>query len=123
MSNCETAGTIVVINLDNHELRATNSKFTMGAHGGPSLITDGDAILELGIFAGMSDGIFYFDGDVDINSSLFLIGVFIATDDVDINTSSVVISDSDAAVAGPPEGFEAITPLRVVESSWIRIVN
>ncbi|MFI4872285.1 MAG: hypothetical protein ACIARQ_10780 [Phycisphaerales bacterium JB061] len=123
MSNCSTSGTIVVVNLGSRDFRATSSKFTMGDHGGPSLIVDGDGVLELGAFSGMSDGIFYFSDDVYINNYLFLIGVLIAGDRVDVNTSSVIISDSAAAVAGPPEGFNDVTPLRVVEGSWLRIVN
>jgi len=122
IDNCDFTGTLVVINLGNHELRISNTQLTMGAHGGPSLITDGDTRLELGFSAGASDGIFYLDGDVEINNFMMLTGLLIVTGELDVNTSSVIISDSAAAVAGPPAGFNDVTPLRVVEGSWIRVV-
>ena len=122
LTNCRITGTIVVVNLNNNELRIQTSQLKMGSGGGPSLIADGNTRLELGALAGTSTGIFYVDGDVRIDSFLSLTGLLIATGDMDVNTSSVIISDSAAAVAGPPEGFNDVTPLRVVEGSWIRVV-
>ena len=76
-------------------------------------------LLPLALLGG---GIFYLDGDVEINNFMMLTGLLIVTGELDVNTSSVIISDSAAAVAGPPAGFNDVTPLRVVEGSWIRVV-
>ena len=122
LSGVNSTGTIVVVNLGG-TLTALNSKFTMGTHGGPSLIADGHAVLEVGSIAGISEGIFYFDGTVIMNQPLFLIGIFMATGDVTINTTAFTISHSNAAVAGPPEGFVQSTGFTVLPGSWVRLVN
>jgi len=95
----------------------------MGDHGGPSLVADGDTILELGAIVGDSTGIIYCDGDMQINGYMGLGGTLIVTEDLDVDSTLLNIYDDPAAVDGPPEGFGDMSLMGVVEGSWIRVVN
>lgn len=122
VENCNATGTFVITNLNSNTFRATGSRFRMGDHGGPSLIADGDTILELGAIVGDSTGIIYCDGDMQINGYMGLGGTLIVTDDLDVDSTLLNIYDDPAAVDGPPEGFGDMSLMGVVEGSWIRVV-
>lgn len=123
LNNVRSTGTLVVINLGSAELDIVSSRFSFGDHGGPTLIADGLADFRTGWFVGVSQGLIYIDGDAEFNQEFMLVGSMMVTGDVTINTSYVSINDHPSAVAGPPEGFEEIVGLRVVQGSWERIVN
>ncbi len=122
IENCRTTGTIVVVNIKGKTLSVKGSRFRMGDHGGPSLITDGETILELGAMVGDSTGIIYCDGRMQISGYMGLGGTLIVTDDLDVDSTLLNIYDDPAAVDGPPEGFGDMSLMGVVEGSWIRVV-
>lgn len=123
ITGCTFDGTLIVRNLRGNDVRIVNSLFTFGAHGGPTLIVEGNADLELGGTAGMSEGIFYINGNARIDAFLMLQGLLMVTGNLRVDTPSVVITNSATAVAGPPAGFTEIEGLAVVPGSWRRVVD
>lgn len=123
IEDCRTTGTIIVVNLKGKKLNVKGSRFQMGDHGGPSLITDGETILELGAMVGDCTGIIYCDGNMEIKKYMGLGGTLIVTKDLYVDSTLVNIYDDPAAVDGPPEGFGDMSLMGAVEGSWIRVVN
>ncbi len=123
ITSTQFTGTLVVINLGTSELDLTSCRFNFGDDGGPTLIVNGNVDFDLGWGAGVSQGIFYVDGDAHVDQEFMLVGTMIVSGTLTINTSFMSINDHPSSVAGPPEGFTEIEGLRVVAGSWERVVN
>lgn len=115
-------GTVIIRNLGGNDVRIAGTRITLGDHGGPTLIVDGSADLELGA-GGMNEGIVYIKGDARIDDFMSLIGTVMVTGDLRINTASVIISDPATPDPVPAEGFTELEGLAIVPGSWRRIVD
>lgn len=123
IDTCSVVGTVVVINLTDHNLDIVNTRFNFGSHGGPTLIADGETRIKNGFGTGVSQGILYIDGPAKFEAEFMLVGTMIVTGDLEVATYYVSINDHPSAVAGPPEGFTEIEAMRVKIGSWERLVN
>ncbi|HED54094.1 MAG TPA: hypothetical protein ENJ00_07820 [Phycisphaerales bacterium] len=125
LKNCQIRGTLIFINVkDRKQVEIGNdTKLEYGSSGGPTIIVDGDLLLNTGWSIGVQQGLIYCTGDLEIRDNFMLTGLIIAGGDVDVNSPFVSINANPSAVAGPPEGFTTDVGLRMRDASWQRVVQ
>ncbi|RNC81341.1 MAG: hypothetical protein ED559_05990 [Phycisphaera sp.] len=123
LSNCTVQGTLIVTNLGLNTVHFHQSKLVFGDHGGPTLLVDGDLILDTGWGVGVHQGLIYANGDIRISADFMMVGAMFSTDDVWIDPVFVSINDHPGATSGPPDGFTQAEGYEVVAGSWERVVN
>lgn len=119
------SGTLVITNLGNQRVTFEHSKLSFGAHGGPTLIVDGDMRYDSDFSSVSQQGLIYINGDLEIDGSMLHVGQIFVTGDLVVDSSVfyVTVNDHPSASSGPPRGFTETEGYSIVPGSWRRVVN